>query len=103
MILTDMAKANPCKGACAPLKARAKGRCALIRLAGQVIAPIPPVADPARLACAHGDFKVFCETYVPDAFRPAWSADPVRSTSFRVADLQPPGWRARNGCRGSSV
>jgi hypothetical protein len=46
--------------------------------AAQDIAPLPPVADPARRRRADGDFRFFCEQYFPHLFTLAWSDDHLR-------------------------
>jgi hypothetical protein len=59
-------------------KERAKWRSAVITLAGQDIAPMPPVRDIARRSRADRDFKFFCETYFQHLFSLAWSQDHLR-------------------------
>jgi hypothetical protein len=59
-------------------KARAKARSAVVTLAGQDIAPLPPVRDLARRNRADGDFRFFCETYFPHLFTMDWSSDHLR-------------------------
>jgi len=44
-------------------KDRAKARSAAVTLAGQDIAPLPPIRDAARRARADASFRVFCEPY----------------------------------------
>ena len=57
---------------------RAKAHSAVITLAGQDIAPLPPVRDLARRSRADGDFRFFCETYFPHLFTLDWSPDHLR-------------------------
>jgi hypothetical protein len=57
---------------------RAKARSAVITLAGQDIAPIPPVRSMANRTRADDDFRFFCETYFPHLFSLDWSADHLR-------------------------
>lgn len=59
-------------------RSRTKARSAAITLAGQDIAPVTPVKDPARRALADDDFRFFCETYFPHLSNLAWSADHLR-------------------------
>lgn len=42
---------------------------------GRDIGPLPKVAKPARRAKCEKNFRLFCETYFPRAFRLKWSAD----------------------------
>lgn len=46
--------------------------------AAQDIGIIPPVADPARKAAAHRSLRLFCESYFPQRFKLAWSADHLK-------------------------
>lgn len=46
---------------------------------GRDIGTIPPVANPARRAAAEGDFRRFCEAYMPATFTLAWSPDHLRA------------------------
>ncbi len=45
---------------------------------GRDIAPIPQVVDPKRKAACQDSFRLFCETYFPQAFHLAWSEDHLR-------------------------
>ncbi len=45
---------------------------------GRDIGPLPPVADPLRKVRCQRSFKEFCETYFPQSFPLAWSADHLR-------------------------
>jgi len=45
---------------------------------GRDIAPIPAVVDPARRERCESSFRVFCETYFPQAFHLKWSDDHLR-------------------------
>jgi len=57
---------------------RAKARSAVVTLAGQDIAPLPPVRDLARRNRADNDLRFFCETYFPHLFTLSWSDDHLR-------------------------
>ncbi len=59
-------------------KDRAKPRSAAATLAGQDIAPLPPIRDVARRARDDASFRVFCETYFPHLFWLSWSPDHLR-------------------------
>lgn len=59
-------------------KERARRHQAAQAAAGQDIAPLPPVHDPARRAAATASFRVFCETYFPEIFYLPWSGDHLR-------------------------
>ena len=43
--------------------------------AARDIAPLPPVADPARKESCRTNLRLFCETYFPEDFNLAWSPD----------------------------
>lgn len=43
------------------------------------IGPIPPVADARRKRRCRKNFRAFCETYFPNTFLLAWSADHVKA------------------------
>ena len=43
--------------------------------AGRDIGPLPAVVNPARRAAAETNFRQFCESFLPEAFRLAWSPD----------------------------
>lgn len=47
-------------------------------LAGRDIGELPAVKDPARKAKCERDFRLFCETYLPETFNLAWSPDHLR-------------------------
>jgi len=49
-------------------KATARTRSAMITLAGQDIATLPPCAHPSERRRADGDFRLFCERYLPRVF-----------------------------------
>ena len=53
-------------------------RSAMLVAAGQDIAPIPPVRNPARRMEARQSFRRFCEIYYPHVFDLAWSDDHLR-------------------------
>lgn len=42
---------------------------------------MPAIVDPARRAAAAENFRLFCETYLPDAFPLAWSPDHLTAIS----------------------
>ncbi len=46
--------------------------------AGREIGEIPPAENPKRRAAAEHDFRLFCETYLPQTFTLAWSPDHLR-------------------------
>lgn len=48
---------------------------------GREIGEIPPVREPQRRQACRLDFRLFCETYFPDAFVLAWSADHLTAIS----------------------
>jgi hypothetical protein len=57
---------------------RERARSAEITLAGQDIAPCPPVKNPTARAEADCSFRRFCERYYPHLFTLAWSDDHLR-------------------------
>jgi len=59
-------------------RARAKARSAAITLAGQDIAPLPPIRNRKRRARAEREFRFFCETYFPQVFSLPWCQDHLR-------------------------
>jgi hypothetical protein len=56
-------------------KARAAKRQAAMSAAAREIGSIPKPANPRRRAKAKRSFRCFCETYLADVFKLAWSAD----------------------------
>lgn len=48
------------------------------------IGPIPPIKDTRRRGRGRNDFKLFCQTYNPDAFSLEWSQD--QDTSARMLE-----------------
>ena len=48
-------------------------------LAGRDIAPIPDVVNPERKTACERNFQLFCETYFPDTYALAWSADHIKA------------------------
>ena len=48
-------------------------------LAGRDIAPIPEVVKPERKTACERNFQLFCETYFPDTYALAWSADHIKA------------------------
>ena len=50
----------------------------MLTLAGQDIAPLPPVKNPTARAEADCSFRRFCERYYPHLFALAWSEDHLR-------------------------
>jgi len=58
---------------------RAAERQARLAEAGQEIGPPPAVVDPQRREACRLDFRLFCETYLPEWFYLAWSADHLRA------------------------
>ena len=48
-------------------------------LAGRDIAPIPEVVNPERKTACERNFQLFCETYFPDTYALAWSADHIKA------------------------
>lgn len=59
-------------------KESSRRRFAEISQQGRDIGRIPPPADPARRLSANRDFRFFCETYYPETFGLAWSADHLK-------------------------
>lgn len=59
-------------------KEAARHRQAAMSRAGRDIAPVPPVADPARREACRMDFRRFCETYFSSTFCLAWSPDHLK-------------------------
>jgi hypothetical protein len=51
------------------------------RAAAAEISPIPEIVDPERRESCKGDLKLFCETYMANAFYLAWSQDQLRVLS----------------------
>lgn len=49
-----------------------------VSAAGRDIGEIPPIAKPKRRAGCARDFRLFCETYLPQTFTLAWSPDHLR-------------------------
>jgi phage terminase large subunit GpA len=45
---------------------------------GRDIGEIPPVENPERRALAEQSFRLFCESYLPQTFRLAWSEDHLK-------------------------
>lgn len=62
----------------AAIKERARQRNAELSREGRDIAPLPEVVNPDRRAAAERSFRLFCETYFPNVFRLAWSADHLK-------------------------
>jgi hypothetical protein len=60
------------------IKERARQRNADLSREGRDIAPLPEVVDAARKQACERSFRLFCETYFPDLFRLAWSADHLK-------------------------
>jgi len=57
---------------------RTRLRAALLSVAGRDIGDLPEVQDPERkIACA-GDFRGFCEKYLPQTFHLKWSPDHLK-------------------------
>jgi hypothetical protein len=50
--------------------------------AGMEVGPIPPVRDVRRRNACLDDFRLFCESYFPQRFTMAWSADHLRCLSL---------------------
>jgi hypothetical protein len=65
---------NP-RGSYESHKDRAAARQAELSESGRDIGPMPAVVNPARRAAAEGSFRLFCESYMPETFRLAWSPD----------------------------
>jgi len=62
----------------AATKERARARNAAISLAGRDIGELPIPLLPARRLKAAGDFRYFCEAYLPSTFHLAWSPDHLK-------------------------
>lgn len=56
-------------------KIREGARQRKIAAAGREIGDLPPVKNPKRKAACERNFRLFCESYFPDVFLLAWSAD----------------------------
>ena len=56
-------------------KDRAARRSAELSAAGRDIGDLPGIADLMRRTTAATDFQYFCESYFPQSFHLAWSAD----------------------------
>jgi hypothetical protein len=65
---------NP-RGSYESHKDRTAARQAELSESGRDIGPMPAVVNPARRAAAETSFRQFCESYLPEAFRLAWSPD----------------------------
>lgn len=65
----------------AAVKEKARARNADIAQSGRDIGPLPAVVDPDRKTQAAIDFRFFCETYFPQTFHLAWSADHLQVIS----------------------
>jgi len=63
------------------MKDRARARNAAISASGRDIGALPEVVDPARKARAAKSFRAFCESYFPERFYLAWSADHLTAIS----------------------
>jgi hypothetical protein len=62
-------------GSYAAHKDRTAARQAELSESGRDIGTLPSVVNPARLAAAERNFRTFCESYMPESFRLAWSPD----------------------------
>lgn len=60
-------------------KERERARNAEASREGRDIGELPKVVDPARKKTATGDFRFFCETYLPQTFDLGWSDDHLRA------------------------
>ena len=63
------------------IKSRTGERSRRVSAAGRDIGPPPAVVDPARRESCRLDFRLFCETYLPESFPLAWSPDHLRAIS----------------------
>jgi hypothetical protein len=63
------------------IKARTGERSRRVSAAGRDIGPPPAIVDPARRDSCRLDFRLFCETYLPESFPLAWSPDHLRAIS----------------------
>jgi hypothetical protein len=59
-------------------RTRARKEQAAQAASGQDIGDIPPVKNPERRAACANNFRLFCETYMADAFDRPWSNDQLR-------------------------
>ncbi len=50
-----------------------------LALAGRDIGELPPVVNPERKAACEKDFRLFCESYFPEAFTLEWSPDHLKA------------------------
>ena len=58
---------------------RAAARQSQLSESGRDICDLPAIVNPVRRAAAETDFRVFCESYLPESFRLAWSDDHLRA------------------------
>ena len=58
---------------------RAAARQSQLSESGRDIGDLPAIVNPVRRAAAETDFRVFCESYLPESFRLAWSDDHLRA------------------------
>jgi hypothetical protein len=63
------------------IKSRTGERSRRVSAAGRDIGPPPAIVDPARRDSCRLDFRLFCETYLPESFPLAWSPDHLRAIS----------------------
>jgi hypothetical protein len=83
------------------VKRRQAERNAELVSSAQDIGELLEVLDPARKAQAQGSFRFFCETYFPDVFYLAWSADHLRVIDKIERAVRPGGLFAMAMPRGS--
>ncbi len=67
------------------MKAAAAERNRRLSAQGRDIGPIPEVKNPTRRAAASDDFRLFCETYLPNTFYLPWSDDHMKAVA-RIED-----------------
>ena len=60
-------------------KNAARNRNLALAMAGRDIGELPEVVNPERKKRCRTDFRLFCETYFPEAFSLAWSPDHLKA------------------------
>ena len=76
---TDSAQAKRDAERYDDIKSRTGERSRRVSAAGRDIGPPPAIVDPARRESCRLDFRLFCETYLPESFPLAWSPDHLRA------------------------
>ena len=76
---TDSAQAKRDAERYDDIKSRTGERSRRVSAAGRDIGPPPAIVDPSRRESCRLDFRLFCETYLPESFPLAWSPDHLRA------------------------